>query len=232
MSGIAPEIRQVIRAVSRLVPLETARLPDEFFPAHLPVAVIDAVFGSRSEGEEQRPPIAERYCRHFGLARTRADRWQPPPVHEQETVGDLIGHYDELGVRGMTAEVFRTDGCVPGTNLARAEYVLRLAIELRHVGIDVLQDMRTWRRKDIDAVLQTLAGADAHVVRMFLNYAGDDDFVWGDVTVRRFVASATGRSTISAPRAANLVRKAAYELILSPRYLDHQIWRHCNGQSE
>ena len=220
-----------MRAVSRHVPLDTAGIPDEFFPAHLSVAVIDAVYGSRPEGGKQLPSIAERYCHRFGLVRTRANRWQPPPVDDQEPLRNLIGHYDELGVPGMAAEVFRTNGLVPGTNITRTKYVLRLATELRRIGVDVLQDMRTLRQKEIDAVLQTPAGTDEHIVRSFLNYAGDDDFVLGDVNVRRFVAFATGRERVSASRAANLVRQAAYELILSPRYLDHQIWRYCGGLS-
>jgi len=231
VSGIAPEILQVMCAVSRYVPVETVRLPDAFFPAHLSVAIIDAVYGSRLEGEEP-PPVAERYCRHFGLVRTRPVPWQPPPVHGQETLRDLVGHYDSLGARGMAVEVFGARDRFPESNLVRAEYVLRLATELRRRGVEVLQDMLAWRRKEIDLVLRSLTGPDRHIVRRLLNYAGDDDFVWGDVSVRRFVAFAIGRETVSGPRAANLVRRAAYELILSPRYLDHQIWRHCGGLPE
>ena len=229
MPDIAPEIRQVMRAVSRYVPVETVRLPDAFLPAHLSVAIIDAVYGFRLEGDEPPPSIAERYCRHFGLVRTRADQWQPPPVHDQETLRDLVGHYDSLGALGMAVEVFGARDRFPGRNLTRADYVLRLATELRRRGVEVLQDMLVWRRKEIDLVLRSLTGSDRCIVRRLLNYAGDDDFVWGDASVRRFVAFAIGRETVSAPRAANLVRRAAYELILSPRYLDHQIWRHCCG---
>ena len=145
---------------------------------------------------------------------------------------DLIGHYDGLGVGAMAARVFRVRGHFPGTGIARAEYALRLAIELRRVGVDVLQDLRTWRRRKMDFALRTLTGADEQIVRTLLNYAGDDDFVWGDVSVRRFVAFAIGEETISAPRAANLVRQAAHELIVSPRYLDHQIWRHSDRLPE
>ena len=232
VSGIALEIRQVMRAVSREVPLAIAHPPDEFFPAHLPVALIDAVYGSVPEGEEPPAPVAERYCRHFGLARARENRWQLPPIHDQETLRDLIEHYDDLGVGAMAARVFRVRGHFPGTGIARAEYVLRLAIDLRRVGVDVLQDLRTWRRRKMDLALRTLTGADEHIVRTLLNYAGDDDFVWGDASVRRFVAFAIGRETVSAPRAASLVRQAAYELIVSPRYLDHQIWRYSDRLPE
>ena len=216
-----------MQAVSRSIPLETVECSDEFFPAHLPVALIDAVFGSRLAREEQPASVSQRYCRHFGIERTRSNRLQLPPADDQETLGDLIGHYDELGVEAMKEDVFRTDCQFPGTNLSRTEYVPRLAFELRRIGVDVLQDIRGWRRKHIDFALRTLAGVDEHVVRRFLTYTGDDDFVWGDVNVRQFVASAIGKDSVSGTRAVNLVRRAAYELILSPRYLDHQIWRHC-----
>ena len=216
-----------MQAVSRSIPLETVEYSDEFFPAHLPVALIDAVFGSRLAREEQPASISQRYCRHFGIERTRSNRLQLPPADDQETLGDLIGHYDELGVEAMKEDVFRTDCQFPGTDLSRTEYVPRLAFELRRIGVDVLQDIRAWRRKHIDFALRTLAGVDEHVVRRFLTYTGDDDFVWGDVNVRQFVASAIGKDSVSGTRAVNLVRRAAYELILSPRYLDHQIWRHC-----
>ena len=226
VSGIAPEILQVMHAVSQSIPLRTAQLSDEFFPAHLPVALIDVVFGS-APGHEQIPAcISERYCRHFEIARTRPNPFQVPPAEDQETLGDFIGHYDELGVEGMCEEVFGNGDHFPGTNTSRAAYVLRLAHELRQIGVDILQDIRAWRRKHIDFALRTLGGVDEHVVRLLLNYTGDDDFVWGDVNVRKFVASAIGRNTVSGTRAVNLVRRAAYELVISPRYLDHQIWRH------
>ena len=48
----------------------------------------------------------------------------------------------------------------------------------------------------------------------------------GDAHVRRFVASAIGERAVSAHQAEALVRGAAYELILSPRLLDQEIWRY------
>ena len=61
---------------------------------------------------------------------------------------------------------------------------------------------------------------------MLLMYTGDEDFVLGDAHVRTFVASAVGKRAVSAPQAEALVLAAAYELILSPRLLDHEIWRY------
>ena len=57
-------------------------------------------------------------------------------------------------------------------------------------------------------------------------YIADEDFVRGDLPVRKFVAHALGVDVVSASRAGGLVRGAAHELILSPRFLDAEMWRY------
>ena len=220
------EIRQVVDAVSRSIPLDKTKLTAEFFPAHLTVAVIDAVFRSRLRHGERPAPIAERYCRHFGIARRRADRWEPPPVDDQETLGDLIRRYDESGMDCIATRVFQSRHRFPGAKITRAENILRAAEALRGIGVDVLQDVPARRPAEIDDALRSLPGIGECTVRMLLMYAGDQDFVLGDVHVRRFVASAIGRRTVSAAQAEELVRGAAYELILCPRFLDREIWQY------
>ena len=65
-----------------------------------------------------------------------------------------------------------------------------------------------------------------------MSYAGGDDFVWGDATVRGFVALALGAETVSTARSEVLVRRAAYRLILSPRHVDYRIWRRACGVAD
>ena len=224
--NLSLEVRQVVGAVCRSIPLDRAKLTDEFFPAHLSVALIDAVFRSRLRHGERPAPIAERYCRHFGIARRRADRWELPPIDDQETLGDTLRRYDELGVDGMAKEVFQSHHRFPGTKLTRAENVLRAAEVLRDIGIDVLQDVPARRPAEIGDALRPLPGIGECTVRMLLMYAGEEDFVLGDAHVRRFVTSAIGQRAVSATQAEELVRGAAYELILSPRFLDHLVWEY------
>ena len=227
MSGTESlEVRQVVEAICRTISPDRSELADEFFPAHLPVALIDAVFRSRLRPRERPAPVAERYCRHFGITPRRADRWAPPPVDEQETLGDLIRHYDLLGADAIASGVFRSCRRFPGAKITRAENVVRAAQALRDIGVDVLQDVPPRRPAEIDTALRPLPGIDRHAVRMLLMYTGDEDFVLGDAHVRRFVASAIGKRAVSAPEAEALVLAAAYELILSPRLLDHEIWRY------
>ena len=60
-------------------------------------------------------------------------------------------------------------------------------------------------------------------MRSLLTYAGGDDFVQGDEHVQRFVADSIGRHRVPAAAAGHLVRNAAHEMLLSPRYLEHWI---------
>ena len=225
--GTAPlEVRQVVDAVCRSIPLDSSKLTDEFFPAHLPVALIDAVFRSRLRHGEQPAPVAERYCRHFGIPRRRTDRRSLPAVDEQETLGDLIRRYDELGVDEIARKVLQSRHRFPGVKTTRAENVLRAAQALRCIGVDVLQDVPVRRLPEVDDALRPLPGIGESTVRMFLMFTGSEDFVLGDGHLRRFVASAIGRRAVSATQAEDLVRQSAYELILSPRFLECEIWRY------
>ena len=227
MPGTASnKVRQVIDALCRSIPLESAELPGEFFPAHLSVALINAVFRSRLKRGEPPVPGAQRYCRRFGIARLRAHRWEVPAVDDQETLDDLIRRYDTHGVDWMSSNVFRSHRRFPGATTTRTEYVLRAAQALRGIGVEVLQDVPVQRRTQINDALRLLPGGDESTMRMLLMYTGDEDFVLGDNHLRRFVASAIGCRTVSADEAEDLVRQGAYELILSPRLLDQEIWRY------
>ena len=58
--------------VSREFSPSGQELPDAFFPAHLPIALIDAVFALPPASGHPPETFAQRYCRRFGLARVRA----------------------------------------------------------------------------------------------------------------------------------------------------------------
>ena len=214
-----------MNAVTRVFPLRDLALPDEFFPAHLSVALIDAVFRvglSFEEDHEERS--AERYCLRFGISRVRGDRWELPPPDVQESLCDLVGHYEALGTQGMMDEVFRSRRTSPGSNAERVEHVLGAATALRRIGVEVLQDVSDHPREEIERALRCPVGIDDSTIRTFLMYSGEDDFVRGDFHVCRFVGNAIGRRSVPPDEAEALVRQAAHELILAPRYLDREIW--------
>ena len=226
MSEVPSGLRLVMRKIRSTVPLESPGLPDEFFPAHLSVALVNAVFSARDGHDASAGRAAERYCRRLGIAHTRTDPWELPPVEEQDTLLDLIRRGDELGADRMAGEFFCTDNPCLETKLARTENVLRAARALLELRIRVLQDVAARDGGEIEHRLRRSAGLDECTIRRFLMYTGDDDFVHGDVHVRTFVADATGRGSVSAAEAEDLVRRSAHELILSSRYLDHELWKY------
>ena len=220
----ASDLDRLTDAVVPLLCLDWPRLPDPFFPAHLPVALVDAVFAIPPACDAQPPQVfTERYCRRFGLERTRADPLESPPPDTQETLSDLIAHYNTLGM-GTMEEVFGSRAPFPGTALTRAAYVLRVARELRRIGIEVLQDLSARTPRTVCRALRTLPETGAPLAHRILMYAGDDDFVLGDGSVRAFVARATNQHSVSPARAEELVRLCAHERLLSPRYLYWRIW--------
>ena len=225
VSGIAPEVRQVLVAISHAISMERTELPNEFYPSHLPVALINAVCRTRLGSGAPTTSSAERYCNHFGIASMRARIREPIAADEQETLGDLIGRFDELGVDRMANEVFQTSHGSTEATIRKAKNILRAAKVLRHIGIDVLQDIPARCPDGIDDALRCLPGVGAVTIRTLLMYTGDDDFVRGDIHVRNFVSSALFRRTIPGERAKELVRQCAYELILAPRFLDFEIWK-------
>ena len=152
------QIDQILRAIDRSIPLDDIEFPEEFFPAHLPVALVDAVFRYWPGRGEQPALPADRYCRRFGVARRRTDSWELLDVAEQETLTDLIGHYDALGVDSIADEVFRSRSHFPGTAIGRAEYVRKVAHALRGIGVEVLQDIQARYPEAIDEVLGPLPG--------------------------------------------------------------------------
>ena len=223
MAPAAPEVLQVAEAVHRAFALDDHSLPEAFRPAHLAVALIDAVFASGLKPGETPEPAAARYCRRFGLARTHEALSDGDA--EEETLGRMVERYAALGVRGMAEEAYGSRRHFPGTRRTRSECVLRAVRALVRIGVERLADVTARRRRDIEAALGAEPWARAETGRLVLMYTGGDAFVWGDAPVRAFVAGALGRRGVAATRAVALVRAAAYELVLAPRYVDHAIWR-------
>jgi len=218
------DVRQVVSAVDRSIGLHGAELSEEFFPAHLTVALIDAVFNPRMR-YDRVVPIVERYCQRFELSRLREKGSGLPPMDRQESLSDLIGRYEELGLDGMQ-RVFQSRYCSPGTRVLKSDNVKHTAVALRRAGIEILQDMQSSHPdqiKQIKRVLRPLPGIGDRTVHMLLMYTGNDDLVKGDVHVMRFVSNALGRGVL-AEEAEQLVTDAARELGVAPRLLDLKIW--------
>ncbi len=225
------DVQTIVEAVRRDIDLARASLGDEFYPAHLSVALIDAVFSTRLSYEAQVVPIVERYCAHFGLSRVRKNRATLPQVSEQETISDLVRHYEELGPNGVQETIIKSRYMSPGTKILKSENVRHAALALQCMGVQTLQDAAVTSAHVIKCELVQLPGIGERTIHMFLMYAGDNAYVKGDVHVCGFVADALGRDRISPALAEQLVRAAADVLGITPRLLDNEIWKLRSGSS-
>ena len=218
------DVRRVVHRVRSLIDVNGTELGEEFFPAHLSVALIDAIF-TANRTYAQVVPIVERYCQRFSLNRVRQDKTTLPPVGDQETLSDLIGHYETLGLDELQETVFWVRWPAhPSTNILRSENVRRAAVTLHDIGVETLQDIQSRRPDEIKCALKPLRGIGDRTIHMFLMYVGHDDFVKGDVHVCRFVTEALDKPRVSAEEAEQLVVSAARALDVAPRLLDYAIW--------
>ena len=141
-SGDAARFRRLLEAVSRAFLPCAPALPDAFFPAHLPVALINAVFAlPPASGSSPPERFAARHYRRFSLERVRADRWNAPAADEQETLSDFLGRDERLGGRAMEDAVFAPRCRGPGTGVSRVRWAAVVAGAFRHIGVDGLQDV-------------------------------------------------------------------------------------------
>lgn len=222
------EIHCVVERVKQLGLLENAEMGDEFYPAHLSVALIDAVFTPRSHYELHVVPVIRRYCGHFGIERSRPGRGRNPlpPTHWQETLEDLASHYHDYGFDRMREDVFKARYKSPGTEIFKSDNVYHAAGELMKIGVNNLQDAASTHPDEIKKSLCSIKGIGAATAHMFLMYCGRDDYVKGDVHVCAFVAEALGTKKVGPREAEQILIGAAGEIDIAPRALDYAIWKY------
>ena len=227
------EINTVVDRVTDRIELETVNMGVEFYPAHLSVALIDAIFSVRSHYKSQVVPVIKRYCKHYGLKRTRQTPRCDiiPPLCQQETLLDLIFHYQKYGNDRMREEVFDSRLKSPGTNIFKTNNVYIASKHLWNMGINDLQSATSTEPQTIKKAMLPIKGIGLATVHMFLMYVGREDYVKGDVHVCNFVADCLGvkGEKIRPREAERIVRAAAGVLGVTPRFLDYAIWKCGSG---
>ena len=194
-------------------------------PAHLTVALVDAVFNPQLDYEKVVSPIVERYCRHFGLKRRSEPPQEWPPLRETEqTLSALIAAYEDHGKEWMRDEVFGSTHRSPGTDVYKSDNVLECARALHAIGIETIRDVGAKDPCEIEKALCDIAGVGRATMHMLLMYCGNEEYVKGDVHIRGFVAEALGVEKVRPELAEALVAGAARKLDVKPVELDVAIW--------
>ena len=218
------DVDLLVARVQRELDINNAKLGEAYYPAHLTVALLDAILNPQLNYQRRVVPIIERYCAYFNLQRVRPDPEKIPPECEQETLSDLIGHYEAMGMNGFQDKIIQSRYVSPGTNVLKAENIKNSAVALRRIGIETLQDVQERTDDEIKRALTPLRGIGDRTIHIFLMYVGRVHLSKGDVHIKQFVARATGR-TVSAELAEELVKETAWTLGIDPRSLDYEIWK-------
>ena len=207
------------------------RLGREYFYASLPLCVIDAVFSINTRYTAVENVIG-RVCDRLGVARFAAGEGVLPDRDTQLSTSrflERIGAADpEELARNLFGNRQRTS---PRNGILKADAAVRFAQVLQHGRIEYLQDAAgLGERPDIEASVHRIPGQSSGLSwRYFLMLAGDETLTKPDRMVLRFLARALGREP-AADEAQALLEQAVVELrsdcpALTPRLLDHLIWR-------
>jgi len=230
------EYAEIVAArAAQVLPLASARFGDEYHYQSLPLCVIDSVFsiGVRYEGVRN---VVARYCARYGLRRIRAGEDELPQVHEQESVSSFCGKCEERGPESMAADVFENRQRTSSRNgILKAEAAYRFAAALRRHGVEYLQDVpEAAGSRALEGDIRSIPGQGSGIsLQYFFMLAGSDELIKPDRMVRAFLESALGRP-VDASEAQELMTAAATLLQanyphITPRLLDHEVWKFQRG---
>lgn len=212
--------------------LGEAQLDTEYDYAGVPLCVIDAVFSLGVRYESTRRTVQE-FCTAQGWEMVRAKSAIEPTTSELLTI--LEPYSDQFA----TANVFRNrQRTSTKGGITKAEAVYRFAKTLYQFGIETLSDaLAKGRDPELKRRIQDIPGQRSGLsFAYFRILVGDREAVKPDRMVRRFVAQALGRRTVTQEYADKLLIQACAILRqqfpgLSPAILDNVIWKHQRGQA-
>lgn len=226
-------MEKLINAVKPLIATYGVRLSDEYYYQSLPLCVIDAVFsiGVKYEGVRN---VTQRFAKHAGIDRIRKDRGVVPSISEQLSVSEYRRRYGTQNASVLADEVFQNRQRTSTQNgILKAEAVGRFMQVLAKYKVDYLQDMeRIWDDSRFEEEIKGIPGQRSGIsLQYFFMLAGNDDLIKPDRMIMRFLERVfPGRSfdekqATEALQVASKLLKANHGLEVSPRALDHLIWR-------
>lgn len=230
------DIARVANHCRAVLRLDDARLSDEYYYAHLPLCVLDAVFSIGVSYTSTRN-VVSRYCQAFGLQRIREHRYALPPVEQQQSITRLIAGIEAHGADYFAQHTVRNRQRTSSSNgILKADAVILFARVLAQYGVYYLQDVAGIETDDgVEAAIRALPGQHSGIsFHYFLMLAGSDHLVKPDRMIRRFLATALERQVTVHEAQSVLSAATAYLLPayphLTPRLLDHAIWNYQRTQ--
>jgi hypothetical protein len=218
---LEPDVAALVGACEKLPELPTAQLPAEYSYPCVPLCVLDAVFSiSARYGAVKN--VIRRYCEHFALR---------PEALEHHTVEDFLKAVVELEPDGLAAAVQNRQRTSTTSGILKADAAIRFARVLQAHGVDALADApKVFESVRFASDIRTIPGQHSGIsLAYFFMLAGSDEHIKPDRMVKRFLQRAIGRlpsedETVALVRAA-AVRLRSLNRTLTPRLLDHVIWK-------
>ena len=216
------------------LPLDRARLSDEYYYDSIPQCIIDAVYSIGANYSSTRNTVI-RYCDRKGVTRLYAIPGTPSDAHKVENLIDNIDSCTD-GLFGAD-ELFENKQKTSTKNgILKAEAVRRFAKTLFDNGIKTIADIREASADDIARIetqIKTIPGQKSGIsFSYFLMLSGNEDHMKIDRWLLRFVGEALDIPNYSNVGQAYIDLLAVCEELkitypdLTPRVLDHTIWSH------
>lgn len=213
----------------KVLDLENAKLPDEYYYTSVPLCVIDSVFsiGVRYEGVKN---TVKRYCEYFGLHPYRLESDYPSPS-EQQSVEHFLNSFDELGLEEFVQTVFKNRQRTSTRNgILKAEAVYRFCKALNKYGINYLQDVKKlYDNKQFETEIKSIPGQKSGISLVyFYMLSGDDKLIKPDRMIIRFLERVLERRV--GLNEAQILLQETSEILrekhsnIKPRVLDYLIW--------
>jgi hypothetical protein len=200
----------------RLLPLGSAELGVEYGYRSLPECVIDAVYSINA---------------HYSGVRNVVRRYEEHVCGRELTITEFLVLLGSRSADELAESFFRNRARTsPRSGILKAEAVVRFAGALQGAGIETRGDVQEPRTSHAQRRVLTIPGQRSGLSwRYFLMLAGAQDLVKPDRMILGFLEDVLDRR-FTADEAQWLLGAASSILAqtypeITPRGLDHQIWR-------
>ncbi len=215
---------------TRMLPLASALLGDEYRYQSLPLCVIDAVWsiGVRYTGVQR---LVARYCESTNQKRIR-DSAELPPTNVQLSIRAFCNWLGQFDATVLAEQIFCNKQRTSTQNgILKAEAVRRFAKALDSFGVEFFQDVPSVAAsRAFEAEIASIPGQSSGIsLKYFWMLTGSDDFVKPDRMVLRFLEAGLGHR-VNLSQAEQVLRQACVHLRtnypnMTLRLLDHEIWK-------
>lgn len=236
MNASSSDVSAIVTALSEPLTGELQVAPRTTRWAHLPLAVMDAVFSINAKYAAVTN-VVHRYWEKAGLTQARAfDPRTDAKRPAEHTLDDFLAVVGDRSPAEVAEELFTNhQRTSTRSGILKAEAVLQHVQVLRDAGVNTLADAATLladdaRLEDVEAQLRRIKGHGQGVRLGYLwMLLGDDDTVKPDRHVLRWLNKTLGRP-VSIAEARSLLSATARETGRTPWEIDHAIWERSTGR--